>query len=247
MKHGSLFTGIGGFDLAAQWMGWENVFQVEWDGFCQKVLAKNFPNVKRYGDIKEFDGTKYRGLIDIISGGFPCQPYSLAGKRKGKADDRHLWPEMLRIIGEVQPGWVVGENVSGIINWSGGLVFHEVQTDLEAKGYEIFPVILPAISVNAPHKRERIWFIAYSKSRRLETSNEQYREINKNNRTISSSFNTDITTGRLFRSRNYKQIRRGNGVSNWMDRLKGLGNAIVPQVAFQIFKAIEQYNEVLNN
>ena len=103
MKHASLFSGIGGFDLAAQRMEWENIFQVEKDEFCQKVLTKNFPHVKRYGDIKQFDGTPYRGSIDIITGGFPCQPYSSAGKRKGNKDDRHLWPEMLRVVSEIQP------------------------------------------------------------------------------------------------------------------------------------------------
>jgi DNA (cytosine-5)-methyltransferase 1 len=102
-RHGSLFSGIGGFDLAAEWAGFENIFQVEIDPFCQKVLQKNFPKTQKYGDIKKFDGTKFRGKIDIISGGFPCQPFSCAGKRKGTEDDRHLWPEMLRIIDEIKP------------------------------------------------------------------------------------------------------------------------------------------------
>jgi DNA (cytosine-5)-methyltransferase 1 len=162
MRHGSLFSGIGGFDLAAQWMGWENVFHCEWNEFGQKILKYYWPNAISYGDITKTDFTVHRGQIDIITGGFPCQPYSMAGKRKGKADERHLWPEMLRAIREIQPSWIVGENVPGIINWSGGLVFHEVQTDLEAEGYEVFPVVLPACGVNAPHKRERIWFVAYS-------------------------------------------------------------------------------------
>lgn len=162
MRHASLFSGIGGFDLATSWMGWENVFQVEIDEFCQKVLQKNFPNVKRYGDIKQFDGAKYRGAIDVLSGGFPCQPYSSAGKRKGKDDERHLWPEMLRVIREISPRWVVGENVRGLTNWNGGLVFDEVQADLEAAGYEVLPFILPAAGVNAPHRRDRIWFVAHA-------------------------------------------------------------------------------------
>ncbi len=163
MRHGSLFSGIGGFDLAAEWMGWDNVFQVEKDPFCQKVLAKNFPKTKRYGDIREFDGTQYRGAIDILSGGFPCQPYSIAGQRKGTEDDRHLWPEMLRIIGEVQPRWVVGENVSGLLNWSGGLVLKQIKTDLEDKGFTMLPpAILPACGKNAPHRRDRLWIIAHS-------------------------------------------------------------------------------------
>jgi len=162
VRHGSLFSGIGGFDLAAEWMGWENVFHCEWNEFGQKILKHYWPKAISYGDITKTDFTIHRGGIDILTGGFPCQPYSLAGKRKGKEDERHLWPEMLRAIGEIQPSWVVGENVPGIINWSGGLVFHEVQTDLEAQGYEVFPVILPACGVNAPHKRERIWFVAYN-------------------------------------------------------------------------------------
>ena len=161
MTHGSLFSGIGGFDLAAEWMGWENVFHCEWNEFGQKVLNYYWPNAKSYTDITKTDFSIHRGSIDILTGGFPCQPYSMAGKRKGKEDNRHLWPEMLRAIKEIQPSWVVGENVHGLINWSGGLVFHEVQTDLEAAGYEVFPYVLPACAVNAPHRRDRIWFIAH--------------------------------------------------------------------------------------
>ena len=162
VTHGSLFSGIGGFDLAAEWMGWENVFHCEWNDFGQKVLKHYWPNATSYGDITKTDFSIHRGSIDIISGGFPCQPYSMAGKRKGKEDDRHLWPEMLRAIREIQPRWVVGENVLGLVNWSGGLVFHEVQTDLEAAGYEVWPYVLPACSVNAPHRRDRVWFVAHS-------------------------------------------------------------------------------------
>lgn len=163
MNHGSLFSGIGGFDLAAELMGWENKFHCEWNEFGQKVLKHYWPKAISYNDIKKTDFTIHRGEIDIITGGFPCQPYSLAGKRKGKEDDRHLWPEMLRAIREIQPSWVVGENVFGLINWGGGLVFHEVQADLEAEGYEVWPYVLPACSVNAPHRRDRIWFVAYSR------------------------------------------------------------------------------------
>ena len=163
MRHGSLFSGIGGFDLAAEWMGWENVFHCEWNEFGQKVLKYYWPNAESFTDITKTDFTKYANTIDILTGGFPCQPYSQAGKRLGKEDDRHLWPEMLRAIREIKPSWVVGENVYGLVNWSGGLVFHEVQSDLEAEGYEVFPVLLPACGVNAPHQRFRIFFVAYSK------------------------------------------------------------------------------------
>jgi DNA (cytosine-5)-methyltransferase 1 len=161
MRHGSLFSGIGGFDLAAEWMGWENIFHCEWNEFGQKVLKHHFPNSISYNDITQTDFTIHRGRIDILTGGFPCQPYSSAGKRLGKEDNRHLFPEMLRAIREIQPTWVVGENVFGLVNWSGGLVFHEVQIDLEAEGYEVQPYVLPACSVNAPHRRDRVWFVAY--------------------------------------------------------------------------------------
>lgn len=162
MRHGSLFSGIGGFDLASEWMGWENSFHCEWNPFGQKVLKYYWPKATSYHDITKTDFTIHRGAIDILTGGFPCQPYSTAGKRKGKEDERHLWPEMLRAIREIRPRWVVGENVRGLISWNGGLVFEEVQAELEAKGYRVQPFLLPAASVNAPHRRDRIWFVAYS-------------------------------------------------------------------------------------
>jgi DNA (cytosine-5)-methyltransferase 1 len=164
MRHGSLFSGIGGFDLAAQWMGWENVFHCEWNPFGQKVLKHYWPNAESFNDITKSDFTKYANTIDVLSGGFPCQPYSTAGKRKGKEDERHLWPEMLRAIREISPCYVVGENVRGLTNWNGGMVFDEVQADLEAEGYEVLPFLLPACGVGAPHRRDRIWFIAYFNS-----------------------------------------------------------------------------------
>jgi DNA (cytosine-5)-methyltransferase 1 len=162
MRHGSLFSGIGGFDLAATWMGWENVFCCEKDRFCRRVLRHYWPHIKSYEDIKEFDATEYRGRIDILSGGFPCQPFSVAGKRRGAADDRYLWPHMCRVVGEIRPRWVVGENVFGLLNLDGGMVFRKVLSDLEAKSYEVWPYVLPAASVGAPHKRDRIFFVAHA-------------------------------------------------------------------------------------
>jgi DNA (cytosine-5)-methyltransferase 1 len=161
MKHIGLFEGIGGFSLAARWSGWETVAWCEWDKFGQKVLKHHFSEAEGFGDITKTDFTKYANTIDIVTGGFPCQPYSVAGKRKGKDDERHLWPEMLRAIREIKPRWVVGENVLGLVNWNGGLVFDEVQTDLEAQGYEVQAYILPACAKNAPHRRDRVWFVAY--------------------------------------------------------------------------------------
>jgi DNA (cytosine-5)-methyltransferase 1 len=160
MRHGSLFSGIGGFDLAAEWMGWENVFHCEWMEFPRKVLDYHFPNADSHIDICKTDFKKYEGTIDIISGGFPCQPFSLAGKRKGTDDERYLWGEMLRAIQEIKPRFVIAENVFGITNIDGGLVFQQVCLDLENEGYEVQPFIIPACSKNAPHRRDRCWFIA---------------------------------------------------------------------------------------
>ena len=154
----------GGPDMAAEWMGWENVFHCEINQFGKQVLKYYWPNSISYDNIKTTDFTIHRGHIDVLTGGFPCQPYSQAGKRLGKEDDRHLWPEMLRAIREIKPRWVVGENVSGLITWSEGLVFDEVQADLEAEGYEVQAYVLPAVSVNAPHRRDRVWFVAYAES-----------------------------------------------------------------------------------
>jgi DNA (cytosine-5)-methyltransferase 1 len=167
MRHGSLFSGIGGFDLAAQWLGWENVFHCEWNPFGQRVLKHYWPNADSHHDITKTNFTQYANRIDILTGGFPCQPYSSAGKRKGKEDERHLWPEMLRTIREVAPRYVVGENVLGLTNWDGGIVFDEVHTDLELAGYEVAAVVIPAAAVNAPHGRDRVWFVA----RRVDVGN----------------------------------------------------------------------------
>ncbi|MFZ9189369.1 MAG: DNA cytosine methyltransferase, partial [Algoriphagus sp.] len=206
MTHGSLFSGIGGFDLAAEWCGWENVFHCEWNPFGQKVLKHHFPNSISYNDITKTDFSIHRGAIDIISGGFPCQPYSTAGKRLGKEDERHLWPEMLRAIREIQPSWVVGENVRGLTNWNGGLVFDEVQSELEIEGYEVLPFLLPACAVGAPHRRDRIWFIAYSNTKQREWKERRFQSefINGSTKTIADT--TCIGGG--------QDVRLPNGKSN---------------------------------
>jgi len=293
MKHGSLFSGIGGFDLAAEWMGWENVFHCEINPFCQKVLKYYWPNAKSYTDIKATDFSIWRGRIDILTGGFPCQPYSVAGKRKGKEDDRHLWPEMLRAIREIQPAWIVPENVHGIVNWSRGLVFDEVQTEMEAEGYEIMPLLLPACSVNAIHKRYRTWFVAHSnksndsrtarknedksKSKKIQkwdemeqpfepvglrvcpnSNSERFQRLNGYSGYESESLQKpDEAFPSRFIAKGFDDlpqpyvIGKNDGLpveldgitfSSWLDEsIEGFGNAIVPQVVYQIFKAIEQY------
>ena len=167
MKHLDLFSGIGGFALAARWAGMETVGFCEKDEFCRQVLKKHWPNVPIYEDIKEVTGEGLRkdGIKpDILTGGFPCQPFSVAGKRRGRDDDRHLWPEMLRVIRESRPRWVVGENVRNLTSIQGGMVFENVCVDLEDEGYEVRSFIIPACGVNAPHKRDRVWILAHASS-----------------------------------------------------------------------------------
>lgn len=218
MNHGSFFSGIGGFDLAAQWMGWDNIFHCEIELFPRKILQYYWPKSISYEDIRKTDFSVHRGKIDIVSGGFPCQPFSLAGKRKGTEDPRNLWPEYYRAIREIQPRYVVGENVYGLINWKGGLVFDQVQDDLENEGYEVAPVILPACSTGAPHKRERIWFVAYNNGSRQQWNKEPQKRLKHfDGRTTFGKFNshdgTELTSDTkiigLQQSRNTRERRTG--------------------------------------
>jgi DNA (cytosine-5)-methyltransferase 1 len=252
MRHGSLFSGIGGFDLAAEWMGWENVFHCEWMEFPRKVLDYYWPNADSHIDICKTDFTKYERTIDIISGGFPCQPFSLAGKRKGTDDERYLWGEMLRAIQEIKPKFVIAENVFGITNIDGGLVFEQVCLDLETQGYEVQPFIIPSASKNAPHRRYRCWFIAYSNHKRSDT---RFTEIQRSNGEISKrNNNTKFSNANTFN--NWQQFPTQSPIcggddglptnldgitfSKWRaESIKGYGNAIVPQVAYQLFQIIE--------
>ena len=162
MTHLSLFSGIGGLDLAAEWAGFETVGQCEWADYPTKLLEKHWPDVPRWRDIRTltkegfYERTGLR-TVDLISGGFPCQPFSVAGKRRGKEDDRYLWPEMPRVIQELRPDWVVGENVAGIVS----LALDQVLADLEGIGYACQAFIIPACAVDAPHRRDRCAIVAY--------------------------------------------------------------------------------------
>jgi len=286
MTHASLFSGIGGFDLAAEWMGWDNMFHCEWGEFNQRILKYYWPKAESYGDITKTDFTIWNGRIDILTGGFPCQPYSLAGKRKGKEDERHLWPEMLRAIREIKPRWVVGENVYGLVNWNGGLVFNEVQTDLENQGYEVQAYILPACAKDAPHRRDRVWFVAYSNNSRNATlkssanrnqpedsqkwnftqfkyyrhgfewataNTKSPRQQSSENRPGEKQFGGDIATWYKFPTK--PAVCGGNdGISRELDAItfpkwrtesiKSYGNAVVPQIPYEIFKIIELYEQL---
>lgn len=164
MNHGSLESGIGMFDYAAEQAGWNNVFHCEINPFCQTVLKYYWPKAESYADIFEFSGTEWTGKVDIITCGFPCQPFSNAGKREGSNDDRHLWPENIRIIREAQPSFVLAENVPGLLTIENGMVFEQVCVDLEAEGYEVTPLIIPAVATDKDHRRDRVWIVGYSKS-----------------------------------------------------------------------------------
>ena len=183
MNHGSLFSGLGGFDLAAEWMGWNNKFHCDINPFSRKVCSFYWPEAESYDNIKTTDFRIWRGKIDVLSGGFPCQPFSIAGKRMGKEDDRHLWPEFFRAIKEIRPRYVVGENVRGLLSWSDGLVLEEVFADLESEGYEVQTFLLPAVGINAPHKRDRVYIVAKDASsdgriqRELEQEGAALREL----------------------------------------------------------------------
>ena len=184
MTHASLFSGIGGAELAAEWMGWENLFHCEIQEFPRRVLEYWYPNSKSYEDITKTDFTEWRGKVDVLTGGFPCQPFSLAGRRLGAADDRYLWPHMLRAIREIQPTWVVGENVAGLLTMvqpgdetkmgrtddifeenyiyreERRFTLDEICEGLEREGYSVQPFIVPACAVGAPHRRDRVWIVA---------------------------------------------------------------------------------------
>jgi DNA (cytosine-5)-methyltransferase 1 len=273
--HLDLFSGIGGFALAAGWAGFETVGFCDNEPYAQAVLKKHWPNVPIHGDIKTLDGTTYRG-VTLLTGGFPCQPFSNAGKRRGKDDDRYLWPQMLRVIQEARPAWIVGENVVGII----GLALDQVCSDLEAEGYEVEPIIIPACGVDAQHRRNRVWVMAYSKCYGFYATKERRgvaKTLQKKSDWESESFNTsgtskiscskqNVADSGFKRHKGHKWQgearekgeseghaskccgwsfepelgRVANGILNRAHRIKGLGNSIVPQVAYQIIKGIRE-------
>lgn len=355
MKHIDLFSGIGGFSLAASWAGFETILFCDNNKFCQELLKRRFNgevitdtakfrphnekdkqelegtkgnkldtkqprSIPIYGDIRDLDGTKFRGAT-LLTGGFPCQPFSQAGKRKGKEDDRYLWDEMFRVIREAEPKWVLAENVYGLLTIDNGMVFNKVLSDLESIGYEVQPLIIPACAVNAPHRRDRVWIIAYSRQQCGEQGRSKGMETDQTKRTARTINNQrcgedvadsqsgqsrkqtepegreDISGGDketftdsehnglegwqfnkragLLGQQNRNRSNEGTGWDkNWIEaatefcllddglpaeldgfklskskhreeRLKALGNAIVPQVAYKIIKVIADY-EVKN-
>jgi DNA (cytosine-5)-methyltransferase 1 len=305
--HVDLFSGIGGFALAAQWAGFRTVAFCEIDKYCQKILAKNFgvvsdaehdgscrteANAPKSGsngtqdgilersdaprlssNIFDFDGTLYRGC-DLLTGGFPCQPFSVAGKRRGAADDRALWPQMFRVIKEARPTWILCENVPGIIP----MELDNVLSDLEGIGYATRSFVIPACAVDAKHRRDRVWIIAHADAAGLgerwgsepiptqldtvervgeaaaRTDQRRDKTASLGSETVADAKGNSEWAGLREAGEGRQRGRRPNdccrwlpepdmgrvahGIPNRVDRLKGLGNAIVPQVAFEILKVI---------
>jgi DNA (cytosine-5)-methyltransferase 1 len=304
MRHLDLFSGIGGFAYAIDqvWDNAEHIF-CDNDKFCREVIKKHWPNSKIYDDIRKITSDTYKSgyihgqlekqpterhyetqresipCVDssgifILTGGFPCQPFSQEGKRRGVEDDRHLWPEMLRVIRLTQPQWVIAENVRGIFTIEQGLVFEQVCLDLEAEGYEVQPFIIPAVSVNAPHRRDRVWFVANRKSGKPGKPSEQKRREDIGGRNSDASDTNERGIRRHERKSDEKETASCDSWErNWLEiaselcrvddelsskldelggytkaqhrvqRLKSLGNAIVPAVAVELLKSIKYSNE----
>ena len=324
MNHASLFSGIGGPEIAAAMLGWDNVFHCEINDFGRKILEYWFPNSQSYEDIKTTDFKKWRGKVDVLTGGFPCQPFSYAGKRRGADDDRYLWPQMLRAIDEIRPAWVVGENVAGIVSMveqgevsrlasqttlfdegDGVQRYRQEQTftiervcrDLEGLGYSVQPILIPACSVGAHHRRDRVFIIAYSESdgsdriarseseptvrpnsqldaqpvldgcvsqrpaadtseqpgEWMQSQQPEHRRAEQEQPRGRSGKDSGVAgCGRWDDFPSVSPIHRGNDglpfdvddlaipFSKWRtESLKAYGNAIVPQVMYEIFRAIQ--------
>ena len=237
MTHLDLFSGIGGFALAAKWRGFDTIAFCEKDEFCQKVLKKHWPNVPIFGDIKEFDGEQFNGKVDLLTGGYPCQPFSTAGKRKGQHDPRHLWPDMFRVIRQARPAWVVCENVEGHV--TNGL--DSVCDDLESEGYEVRPLIIPACAVESPHIRNRVWIVANLYRRGWDTQPQSHKPFTTNQKDNIDADSSGASERRQGAWPPEPRMGRVvDGVSRRVDkpRLKALGNAIVPQIAYKIMMSI---------
>lgn len=295
--HASLFSGIGGAELAASWMGWTNVFHCEIQEFQRKVLEYWFPNSISYEDITKTDFTEWRGRIDVLTGGFPCQPFSVAGKRKGAKDNRYLWGEMLRAIRQIQPTWVVGENVNGILSmvqpcnavkvgrtddlFEENYIYRTEQQftidviceDLEHAGYSVQPIVIPACAVGAPHRRDRVWIVAHRTDARAESLQQRWKDgvsefgftthaqstgstrqlfkqqaqgkSDRQNRRVDQPDFRNFPTQSPICNRDdglpFRVVDLTISFAKWRSKsIEALGNAWVPQVAFEIFKAIEK-------
>ena len=259
MTHLDLFSGIGGFCVAAQACGYTTIGFCEREPYAQQILKERFGavladaeseressesrssrqgvlrsagsggNARLHPDIFTLNGADYRG-VDLLTGGFPCQPFSVAGKRKGAADDRALWPEMLRVIGEAEPAWIIGENVAGIVT----MELDNILSDLEALGYSAWPLVIPACAVDARHRRDRVWIVAHADS--APAQGNQRAERSEQERANAGECCQWRDEGEWFAESGMGRV--AHGIPNRAHRLRGLGNAIVPQVAEEIIRAI---------
>lgn len=251
----SLFSGIGGLDLAAEWAGFKTVAFCEQNEFCQKVLRKHWPGAKIYDDVRTID-TSELPRIELLHGGYPCQPFSVAGRQLGRHDDRHLWPAMFEVVQRKKPTWVVAENVKGHIT----LGLDEVLRDLESAGYAARTFVIPACAIGANHTRERVFTVAHAAGDGLNdregsasTKAADGNEAQGQDEAGDAERCSRVRAGLEWRSheawgwRVKPGIRRvANGIPDRLDRLKSLGNAVVPQQAYPIFAAIaETYNTEL--
>lgn len=270
MTVGSLFAGIGGFDLGFQRAGYDIAWQVEIDAYATRVLHKHWPHVPRYGDIRAIDWSAVEP-VDVVCGGFPCQPHSVAGRRQASADDRDLWPEVVRCLREVRPRWFVGENVPGLLSSESGRFFGTVLRDLAACGFDVEWDCLPASAVGAPHRRDRVWIVAHAHGIGSDAGRqrawldsewrghhaEECREDVADTHSQRLEGRTRIVmrecaSERIIGARRASELaghqwepepnvgRVADGVPNRVDRLRGLGNAIVPQIAEWIARRITE-------
>lgn len=262
MTHASIFSGIGGFDLAAEKLGWTNLFNCEINPICRRVLDYHFPNVEAYSDIMQADFGKWQGKIDVLSGGFPCQPFSVAGHRNGEEDERYLWPQMLRCIEECQPTWIVAENVVGLLSMTqladtSSMVVNEdlfgnkeinttttheftidkILSSIEELGYSIATFVIPACAIGAPHRRDRVWIVACKEGGR--TAQKGMAETTKE--TSINFWDNFPSHFPLLGNDNIPRELDDISFPRWrLEVVKALGNAIVPGVAIEIFKAIQK-------
>ena len=280
LTHLSLFSGIGGLDLAAEWAGFRTVGQCEWADFPHAVLQKHWPDVPKWRDIRTLTKEEFRertGLesVTVLSGGFPCQPFSTAGKRRGKEDDRYLWPEMLRVIQEIRPAWVVGENVAGLVS----MELDTVLSDMEGIGYACQTLIIPACAVDAPHRRDRCAILAHAQCIGLrQDGDKSYPHIQRNDSASEQGWRSELRstgcssgdvpdTNRLRLEESWMQGcskesampvandnrwsaepdvgRVAHGIPHRVDRLRCLGNAVVPQQFYPVFRAIADIERIL--
>ena len=235
MKVLDIFSGIGGFSLGLERAGMRTVAFCEIEEFPRRVLRKHWPNVPIFEDVRKLHAEYIPESVDVVCGGFPCQPFSVSGKKQGKLDDRYLWDEMLRVIADFRPAWVIGENVSGAIS-----ILREVKDGLAAIGFESAIFDIPASALGFPHHRRRMWIVAHANGFRLEKFPKRRGEVESAGYEVSGASTAFSAAKRLHGRRNCKAIRRGDGVSRRLvkPRIKAIGNAVCPAIPELIGRAI---------